>query len=95
MFNVFYDDIIAEKDSSVFALFTLSSHEPYDVPINGPYGNSTEGQRCNNAYFYTDSCLNDFLTKLKKSPDWDNSLVILVADHGTRYGNVEVRNNFV
>ncbi len=90
MFNVFYDDIIAEKDSSVFALFTLSSHEPYDVPINGPYGNSTEGQRCNNAYFYTDSCLNDFLTKLKKSPDWDNSLVILVADHGTRYGNVEV-----
>ncbi|MDD3740606.1 MAG: DUF229 domain-containing protein, partial [Bacteroidales bacterium] len=49
-----------------------------------------EGQRCKNAYYYTDSCLNDFLNKLEKSPDWESSLVILVADHGTRYGSIEV-----
>jgi len=90
MFDMFYNDITAEKDSSVFVLFTLSSHEPYDVPIKGPYGDKTETQKCNNAYFYTDSCLNDFLNRLKKSPDWENSLVILVSDHGTRYGNIEV-----
>jgi phosphoglycerol transferase MdoB-like AlkP superfamily enzyme len=90
MFDLFYDDIVNEKDSAVFALFTLSSHEPYDVPINGPYGQKTDSQKCQNAYYYTDSCLNDFLNKLKKSDDWDNTLVILVADHGTRFGNVEV-----
>ena len=44
-----------------------------------------------NAYFYTDSCLNIFLKKLYDSPKWKNSLVILVADHGTRYpGNIEL-----
>jgi phosphoglycerol transferase MdoB-like AlkP superfamily enzyme len=90
MFDLFYDDIVNEKDSAVFALFTLSSHEPYDVPMKGPYGDKTETQLCNNAYYYTDSCLNNFLTKLEKTDDWDNTLVILVADHGTRYGNVEV-----
>lgn len=90
MLNLFYNDIVAEKDTAVFAIFTLSSHEPYDVPCKGPYGNSSEGQKCKNAYYYTDSCVNNFLTKLKNSSEWDNSLVILVADHGTRYGNVEV-----
>ncbi|MDD4150612.1 MAG: LTA synthase family protein [Bacteroidales bacterium] len=90
MFNKFFDDIRAMDDTSVFALFTLSSHEPYDVPITGPYGVETEMQRSQNAYYYTDSCLNVFLTDLKNSPDWDNSLVILVSDHGVRYGGTEV-----
>lgn len=90
MFNKFFNDIRATNDTSVFALFTLSSHEPYDVPVTGPYGIETEMQRCQNSYYYTDSCLNDFLTKFKNSPDWENSLVILVSDHGTRYGGVEV-----
>jgi phosphoglycerol transferase MdoB-like AlkP superfamily enzyme len=90
MFDIFYNDIVAEKDSSFSVLFTLSSHEPYDVPFVGPYGTKTESQRCMNAYYYTDSCLNDFLTKLEKLPDWNDMLVILVSDHGTRYGNVEV-----
>lgn len=90
MFDLFYQDIINEKDTAVFALFTISSHEPYDVPFVGPYGSQTEGQRCKNAYYYTDSCLNDFLTKLKNSSEWENSLIVLVSDHGTRYGNIEV-----
>jgi phosphoglycerol transferase MdoB-like AlkP superfamily enzyme len=90
MFAKLYNDICAEKDSSVFALFTLSSHEPYDVPVTGPYGIATETQRCQNSYYYADSCLNDFLIKLKESPDWSDMLVILVSDHGTRYGGVEV-----
>lgn len=90
MFDKFYDDIVSESDTSVFALFTLSSHEPYDVPFNGPYGDKTEMQRCNNSYYYSDSCLNVFLRKFKESPEWENSLLILVSDHGTRYGGVEV-----
>lgn len=90
MFNLLSEDISITKDTSLFVLFTLSSHEPYDVPFKGPYGDKTETQRCNNAYYYTDSCLNDFMNKLKESPDWDDMLVIMVADHGTRYGNVEV-----
>jgi len=90
MFDKFYDDIVATDDSSVFTLFTLSSHEPYDVPVEGPFGTQTEAQKCDNSYYYTDSCLNEFLSKLENSPDWDNSLVLLVSDHGSRYGGYEV-----
>jgi len=91
MFDKFYNDIMEETDSSFNAFFTLSSHEPYDVPGKKPYGEKTESAKCKNAYYYADSCLNDFLIKMKKSPKWDSTLIVLVPDHGTRYpGNVEV-----
>lgn len=90
MFKVIYDDIILENDTSFFTLFTLSSHEPYIVPFVSHFGNSDEAQRTKNAYYYTDSCLNDFLVKLEQSPEWEDMLVILVSDHGTRFDNVKV-----
>ena len=58
--------------------FTLSSHEPFDVPMEkvnqDPYLNSV---------YYTDRCLGDFFTEVKERGLWDNTLFILVADHGT------------
>ncbi|MBQ7985383.1 MAG: LTA synthase family protein [Bacteroidales bacterium] len=63
-----------------FATFlTLSSHEPFDVPCNkfsDPYLNGVA---------YTDSCLGVFIDKLKTTPLWQNTLVVLVADHGYPY----------
>ncbi|SFE28811.1 LTA synthase family protein [Thermophagus xiamenensis] len=57
--------------------FTLSSHEPFDVPmervINDDYLNSV---------YYTDHCLGIFFDQVKKRGLWDNTLFILVADHG-------------
>ena len=35
-----------------------------------------------NSIAYTDSCLFDFISKLKKTPQWKNLLVIIVSDHG-------------
>lgn len=81
MFEEFYTHLQNLRDSSVSILFTLNSHEPYDVPI-APYGTADELALNMNAYYYTDSCLNDFLSKMQKSPAWDNSLIILVSDHG-------------
>lgn len=61
------------------SFLTLSSHEPFEVPYNkleDPYLNSVA---------FTDSCLGDFITKLKQTPIWKDLLVVLVADHGFRY----------
>lgn len=58
---------------------TLSSHEPFNVPFERwekPYLNSIA---------FADSCLGHFMDKFKRLPVWDNTLVILVADHGFRY----------
>lgn len=89
MFDILYNDIINENDTSVFTLFTLSSHEPYDVPGQKKFNENDDINKARNSYIYTDSCLNSFLEKLYNSPKWQNSLVILVSDHGTRFpGNV-------
>ncbi|MDY4520995.1 MAG: LTA synthase family protein [Bacteroidales bacterium] len=57
--------------------FTLSSHEPYTVPmekeIDDEYLNSMR---------YTDKCLGDFMQKAKTRSWWNNTLFVLVADHG-------------
>ena len=60
-------------------VLTLSSHEPFQVPFNkfeDPYLNSVA---------YADSCLGDFVEKFKKTPYWDNTLIILVPDHAPGY----------
>lgn len=54
---------------------TSSSHEPFEVPY------SRLGNARLNAFAYTDSCVGAFVRELKKSPKWENTVVILVPDH--------------
>jgi len=81
-FNWLYESIKERSDitSPWFNTFlTLSSHEPFEVPykrLENPYLNSVA---------FTDSCLGDFIRKVKELPVWDNLLVILISDHGFRY----------
>lgn len=84
MFDEFFAHLQGVDSASVSILFTLNSHEPFDVPI-APYGSADELALSMNAYYYTDSCLNDFLVKMKASPMWDNSLIVLVSDHGKMF----------
>ena len=64
------------------AALTLSSHEPWDVPMH----RLSEAKP--NAFAYTDSCIGAFVSYLKTTPLWDSLLVIVVPDHGIPYGDV-------
>lgn len=55
---------------------TLSSHEPWTVPYN-----RIPDDAIANSFAYTDSCIGNFIGRLKKSDVWDNTLVIFIADH--------------
>ena len=75
------DDVSAGEAPFFKVVLTLSSHEPYDVPsfkrLEHPFANS---------FAYTDSCLGDFIGKLKADPVvWDNLLVIAMPDHCSYY----------
>lgn len=65
-------------------ILTLSSHEPFDVPMT-PYikGDDTESLFLN-ACHYTDKSLGNFIASAKQKPWWNNTLIILTADHGHR-----------
>ncbi|PCJ65538.1 MAG: hypothetical protein COA58_09000 [Bacteroidetes bacterium] len=78
VFEIFGNDVLAEQRPQFKMLFSLSSHEPFDVPdfnrLEDPYLNSVA---------YTDSCLGVLIDRLKASPKWENTIVIITADHGT------------
>ena len=60
-------------------LLTLSSHEPFDVPYD-----RFENPILNAAAF-TDECVGRMLDTWRRSPAWNDMLVILIADHGIAY----------
>ncbi|MDU0368820.1 LTA synthase family protein [Hymenobacter endophyticus] len=62
--------------------FTLSSHEPFDVPMPTRFPGTDEASRFRNSVYYTDHVLGRFLTEARQQPWWQNTLVVLVADHG-------------
>ncbi len=58
---------------------TLSSHEPFEVPFRKFSDDHF------NAFAYTDHCLGEFISRFRKTKAWDNTLIVLLPDHGIPY----------
>jgi len=82
MFNDFLKFTENSKYPFVNFIMTLSSHEPYDVPLKSKFDGTDEQSKFYNSAFYTDKCLGDFFEKAKLTKWWKNTLVIITADHG-------------
>ncbi|MDR0384678.1 MAG: LTA synthase family protein [Prevotellaceae bacterium] len=79
-FDFLYKAIACRTDSLRHTCFlTLSSHEPFIVPYN------RVDDKVANAFAYTDECVGMFVDSLRKTPAWDNLLIIFLADHGCYY----------
>ena len=70
-----------EKQPFFAAMFTLSTHGPYDIPVKNAlhWGEKENGYI--NTVHYADSCLNHFMEEAKKQPWYDNTLFVFVSDH--------------
>ncbi len=75
-------DVIDDKSPTFTVIQTSSSHEPFDVPYSNK---KLEYDKAANAFGYTDSVVSQFVNNLRRSPRWDNALVILVPDHYAAY----------
>ncbi|HCY43342.1 MAG TPA: hypothetical protein DHV48_18730 [Prolixibacteraceae bacterium] len=75
-------DLKTEQEPFMKTIYTISSHPPYDVPFSKFRGNSNE-EKYLNSVAYTDSCLGIFIDSFRKSPLWENTLLIITSDHGT------------
>lgn len=78
VFQKVFDDINSGvyKEPFMITMLTLSSHEPFDVPMD-----TVLDDPFLNAMHYTDRCIGEFMDNLKSSELWDNTLVVFVADH--------------
>lgn len=74
--------------------FTLSSHEPFEVPGKPMKPASSSDEKFLNAVHYTDSCLGAFLDRVSRMQWYNNALIILVADHGSRHPGYHDANDF-
>ena len=79
----YFIDFIAQKSTEsrpYFAVWqTLSSHEPFDVP------QSVFEDKMLNSMHFADSCIARVVEALKQKQQWDNTLLIIVADHAYLY----------
>ena len=84
--HVVYNRLLTDLDSTrspfFTTLFTLSSHEPFEVPVPTVIKGNDEQNLFLNALHYADASLGDFITKAKTRAWWNNTLVIILADHG-------------
>ena len=78
-FGTLFDMATSVPQPYLIGYSSLSSHEPWDVPIH------KFDDEVLNAFYYLDQCIGHFITKLRNSKTWQNTLVILLPDHGIIY----------
>ena len=82
IFNRLYNDIKKEKGPFFKVFFTLSNHEPFDIPVPAVIEGKDTESKMYNSTLYTDSCIGDFVRKLKQTEFWNKTLIVFLADHG-------------
>ena len=81
MLEYLKDKTSSLKEPFLSSIFTLSSHSPYDQPMEDviEWGGSDKGYL--NSIYYTDKSVGEFIEEAKKEPWYKNTLFIFTADH--------------
>jgi phosphoglycerol transferase MdoB-like AlkP superfamily enzyme len=81
LFNALKDSLKQIKEPFLNVVLTLSSHEPFDVPMDPVFAGTDNITKYKNSVYYADKALGEFLDWAKETDWWKNTVVILVADH--------------
>lgn len=84
MFEALRDSMKTISEPFFRVVLTLSSHEPFEVPMDPVFEGNDDLTKFRNSVFYADKALGDFIDWAKGTEWWENTLVILVADHCRR-----------
>jgi len=86
VFSRLLNDLNNQKQPFFSTFFTLSSHEPFEVPFEHPEyaGKDDEKSKFLNSLAYTDQSLYNFIEVAKKQDWYKNTLIVIIADHGHR-----------
>ena len=87
LFETLIDSMKNIKEPFLKVVLTLSSHEPFDIPMEPVFEGNDEMTKFRNSIYYSDKSLGTFLDFAKNTKWWKNTLIILVADHCRRNSN--------
>jgi len=85
VFNKQLQEMNQAKQPFFSTILSLTNHEPFELPVKSKFGNSNIIQKFKSTAYYTDSCINSYLTEAKKQSWYKNTLFIFIADHGHLY----------
>jgi phosphoglycerol transferase MdoB-like AlkP superfamily enzyme len=93
-FQYFNKTLSQKKQPFMATLFSVSSHEPYVVPekYEGKFDKGTVN--IHQTIGYTDMALRKFFNAAKKQSWYNNTIFVLVADHGNTIAYEEYRKDF-
>jgi phosphoglycerol transferase MdoB-like AlkP superfamily enzyme len=84
LFKTLQDSMKIVREPFVNVVLTLSSHEPFDIPMDPVFNGNDNMTRYKNSVYYADKSLGSFLDWAKTTEWWENTLVVMVADHCCR-----------
>lgn len=84
LFDKALEDMGTLKEPFISTILTLSSHEPFEVPIPNKFLGDDLPSKFRKAANYTDLCFGEFMAKAEKQNWYKNTLFVVVADHGHR-----------
>ncbi len=84
VFSRMFSDLHTERQPFFSVCYTLSSHEPFIVPMKSKFYGRDDYSKLLNSVHYTDSCIGDFIRRARLEPWWNNTLIVFISDHGSR-----------
>ncbi len=86
--NILFEKHLADFKSPTTPFFTtvltLSNHEPFEIPVASKYKGTGLPTLFRNTAYFTDMTLGNYFQQARKQPWYNNTLFIIVADHGHR-----------
>ena len=84
--NVVYKRVLAESATKKTPFFTtvltLTNHEPFELPAASHFKGDEIENKFRSTSYYADSCLGAFIREARQQPWYQNTLFVVVADHG-------------
>jgi phosphoglycerol transferase MdoB-like AlkP superfamily enzyme len=77
------------REPFIDVVLTLSSHEPFEVPMEPVFEGNDDITKFRNSVYYTDKTIGSFIDWARTTDWWKNTLIILVGDHYRR-NSIEV-----
>ena len=84
LFEALQDSMAVMREPFFRVVLTLSSHEPFEVPMEPVFEGKDDLTKFRNSVYYTDKTIGTFIDWAKTTEWWKNTLVVLVADHCRR-----------
>jgi phosphoglycerol transferase MdoB-like AlkP superfamily enzyme len=91
LFDFAFQKISEAKQPHLTVILTMSNHLPFDIPLyySEKHPEVLDFQDSKAGYYYADYAFGTFMDKMKTLPDYENTLILRIADHGEVYSQAD------